>query len=212
MIVNRVDAAARERDRLRDQERLLMAELDHRVKNVLANVQALVRQSSRNAGSVRDYVRSLEARIVAMGKAHSLLTESRWRSVSLQSLIEEELEQFSRSGIAMRGPAILLTPKAALVLSLAVHELATNASKYGALSVEGGKVVISWQQTDDGGMELRWIETGGPAVRKPHRRGFGSTLIERALAIETSGEAHIEFLATGVQCVVSLPQSSLIDL
>jgi two-component system, chemotaxis family, sensor kinase Cph1 len=174
-------------------------------------VQALVRQSSRNAGSVRDYVRSLEARIVAMGKAHSLLTESRWRSVSLQSLIEEELEQFSRSGIAMRGPAILLTPKAALVLSLAVHELATNASKYGALSVESGKVAISWHQTDDGGMELRWIETGGPAVRKPHRRGFGSTLIERALAIETSGEAHIEFLATGVQCIVSLPQSSLID-
>jgi two-component system, chemotaxis family, sensor kinase Cph1 len=211
LIVNRVDAAARERDRLREQERLLMAELDHRVKNVLANVQALVRQSSRNAGSVRDYVRSLEARIVAMGKAHSLLTESRWRSVSLQSLIEEELEQFSRSGIAMRGPAILLTPKAALVLSLAVHELATNASKYGALSVESGKVAISWQQTDEGGMELRWIETGGPAVRKPHRRGFGSTLIERALAIETGGEAHIDFLATGVQCVVSLPQSSLID-
>lgn len=211
MIVHRVDAAARERDHLREQERLLMAELDHRVKNVLANVQALVRQSSRNAGSVRDYVSSLEARIVAMGKAHSLLTESRWRSVSLQSLIEEELEQFSRSGIAMGGPTILLTPKAALVLSLAVHELATNASKYGALSVETGKVAIHWRKTEDGGTELHWIETGGPEVHKPRRRGFGSTLIERALAIETGGEAHIDFLPTGVQCMVSLPYSSIID-
>lgn len=211
LIVQRVDAAAREHGRLRDQERLLMAELDHRVKNILANVQALVRQSSRSASSVRDYVRSLEARIVAMGKAHSLLTESRWRSVSLQSLIKEELDQFSRSGLAMHGPMILLTPKAALVLSLAVHELATNASKYGALSVESGKVTISWRQTEDGSLELHWIETDGPAVRKPHRRGFGSTLIERALAIETGGEAHIEFLATGVQCMVSLPRSSLID-
>jgi light-regulated signal transduction histidine kinase (bacteriophytochrome) len=211
MIVRRLDAAARERDHLREQERLLMAELDHRVKNVLANVQALVRQSSRNAGSVRDYVSGLEARIVAMGKAHSLLTESRWRSVSLQSLIEEELAQFSRSGIAMHGPVILLTPKAALVLSLAVHELATNASKFGALSAETGKVVISWRKTGDGGTELRWIETGGPQVQKPRRRGFGSTLVERALAIETGGEARLDFLPTGVQCVVSLPCSSTID-
>jgi two-component sensor histidine kinase len=160
---------------------------------------------------VRDYVTSLEARIVAMGKAHSLLTESRWRSVSLQSLIEEELEQFSRSGIAMGGPTILLTPKAALVLSLAVHELATNASKYGALSVDSGKVAIRWRKTGDGGTELHWIETGGPAVHKPRRRGFGSTLVERALAIETGGEARIDYLPAGVQCVVSLPYSSIID-
>jgi len=211
MIVHRLDTAAREHERLREQERLLMAELDHRVKNVLANIQALVRQTSRNAGSVRDYVRALEARIIAMGKAHNLLTESRWQSVSLQSLIEEELEQFSRGGIAMHGPEVQLTPKAALVLSLAVHELATNAGKYGALSVETGKVAITWWHTCDGGMELRWVETGGPAVRKPHRRGFGSTLIERALAIETGGEAHIDFMSTGVQCVVSIPRSSLID-
>jgi two-component sensor histidine kinase len=111
----------------------------------------------------------------------------------------------------MGGPIILLTPKAALVLSLAVHELATNASKYGALSVETGKVAISWQKTGDGGTELRWIETGGPQVQKPRRRGFGSTLVERALAIETGGEARIDFLPTGVQCVVSLPCSSTID-
>jgi len=211
IIVHRLDTAAREHERLREQERLLMAELDHRVKNVLANVQALVRQTSRNAGSVRDYVRGLEARITAMGKAHSLLTESRWRSVSLQSLMEEELEQFSRGGIAMQGPQILLTPKAALVLSLAVHELATNASKYGALSVETGKVAVNWRHIDGGGMELRWVETGGPTVRKPHRRGFGSTLIERALAIETGGEARIDFMSTGVQCVVLVPRSSLAD-
>jgi two-component system, chemotaxis family, sensor kinase Cph1 len=209
VIISRVDAASRERGRLRDQERLLMAELDHRVKNVLANVQALVRQSSRNASSVHDYVRNLESRINAMGKAHSLLTESRWRSVSLNSLIEEELEPFSHNEISLSGETTLLTPKAALVLSLAVHELATNASKYGALSVETGRVSVTWRRTDDGGMELRWIETGGPVVQKPQRRGFGSTLIERALAIETGGESHLDFAPTGVECVVSLPRSSL---
>jgi chemotaxis family two-component system sensor kinase Cph1 len=211
VIISRVDAANRESDRLRNQERLLMAELDHRVKNILANVQALVRQSSRNAGSVRDYVRSLEARIIAMGKAHSLLTDSRWRSVSLRSLIEEELEQFARGEISLSGPMVGLSPKAALILSLAIHELATNACKYGALAVEAGRVAVTWHLTDNGGMQLRWIETGGPAVRRPQRRGFGSTLIERALAIETGGESHIDFAPTGIRCVVSLPRSSLAD-
>ncbi len=112
-----------------------MAELDHRVKNMLANILALATQSGRNAGSVKDYVQRFEARITAMAKAHSLLTSSRWESVSLRELLQEELRQHDHDGKAMvlEGPAILLTPNAALALSLAIHELATNATSYLAL-------------------------------------------------------------------------------
>jgi two-component sensor histidine kinase/CheY-like chemotaxis protein len=188
-----------------------MAELDHRVKNTIANIQALVMQTSRNADSLTGFVKGLEGRIQAMAKAHSLLSQSRWEGVSIDKLLREELGPYADgdAAVTLDGADILLTPKLALSLSLAIHELATNAAKYGAFTVPGGQLAVSWRRPGDGGVELPWAETGGPLVEQPKRRGFGSTLIEQALAMETGGRAIVHYMRTGIVCDVFLPTSSV---
>ena len=211
VVLRRINTAARERKRVAERDRLLMAELDHRVKNTIANIQALVVQTSRSADSLTGFVEGLDGRIQSMAKAHSLLSQSRWEGVSIDKLLREELNPYSdgRFAVSLVGVDVLLTPKSALSLSLAVHELATNAGKYGALSAAGGHVTVCWQRLEDGSIELSWSETGGPLVTPPTRRGFGSTLIERALAMETSGRANIHYLRSGVVCEIFLPSSSV---
>ena len=192
----------------------LMAELDHRVKNTLANIQALVKQSSRSAESLTVFVEGLDKRIRSMAKAHSLLTQSRWEGVSVDGLLREELEPYIQAlgSIQLTGVDAVLTPKSALALSLALHELATNAAKFGAFSKAGGSVAVDWHLRDDGGIGLSWSESGGPVVEPPTRRGFGSNLIERALAMETDGHAAIRYERAGVICDIILPASSLVVL
>ena len=214
VVLRRIDAAARARERAHQHERLLMAELDHRVKNTLANIQALVNQTSRSAPSLSEFVTGLEGRIRAMAKAHNLLAESRWEAVSVRSLLAEELAPFDRNGttVALAGPDAALTPQAALALSLAVHELTTNAAKYGALASPQGCVTTCWTLQDDGGLHLIWTEAGGPPVSPPTRRGFGSTLIERAFSIETGGSAILQYRPGGVVCDMTLPASAVTSL
>jgi len=209
IVLRRIDAAARERDRAFKQERLLMAELDHRVKNTLANIQALVTQTSRRADSLTDFVTSLEGRIRAMAKAHSLLSESRWEGVSVRRLISDELSPYGQDGAAtsLLGPDVTLTPDAALSLSLAIHELATNAAKYGAFTAAHGHVYVHWNQAAEGGLSIKWVESGGPIVAKDQKRGFGTTLIERALSSDTGGKATLHFEPDGVVCDISLPSA-----
>lgn len=209
VVLRRIDAAARERQRALEQEKMLMAELDHRVKNTLANIQALVNQTSRSAETLADFTQGLDRRIRAMSRAHSLLTESRWEGVSIASLLHEELDAYADpSGrTKMSGPTIMLTPKAALAFSLALHELATNGAKYGALSVPEGKVTVVWTVEQAGGVVLTWTERQGPKVAPPRRRGFGSTLIERALTFETGGQSKLTFAPEGVVCEILLPLS-----
>ena len=211
VVLRRIDAAARERLRAWKQEQLLMAELDHRVKNTLANIQALVSQTSRNASSLASFTEGLDRRIRSMSRAHSLLTQSRWEGVSIDGLIHEELDAFKTRTEAIRahGPSVMLTPKAALALSLAVHELTTNAAKYGALSAEAGRLDVTWKIDVDGALDLVWRESGGPEVTVPKRRGFGSTLIERALAMETGGRSKLSFDPSGVACSIMLPPSAI---
>jgi two-component sensor histidine kinase len=184
------------------------------VKNTLANVQALITQSSRSAESVTAFVGGLEKRIYSMAKAHSLLTQSRWEGVSVDVMLREELEAYgpASSVISLAGDDAVLTPKSALALSLALHELATNAAKHGAFSVATGHVAIEWQVRDDGGLGLSWTESGGPPVAPPTRRGFGSSLIERALTLETGGRATIDYRPGGVVCDIVLPRSSFVEL
>jgi chemotaxis family two-component system sensor kinase Cph1 len=212
VVLRRIEAAAQERKKAAERDQLLLAELDHRVKNTLANIQALVIQTSRSAESLTGFVEGLDGRIQSMAKAHSLLSQSRWEGVSIENLLREELNQYGKSEreILLRGPDLVLTPKSALSLSLAIHELATNAAKYGSLSHPAGRVSVSWMFAGDGGLNLVWSETGGPLVETPTRRGFGSTLIERALAMETGGRASVRYLATGVVCDVVLPSSSVL--
>jgi light-regulated signal transduction histidine kinase (bacteriophytochrome)/CheY-like chemotaxis protein len=211
VVLRRITDAARERKLAANRDQLMMAELDHRVKNTLANIEALVMQTSLSADSLSAFVAGLGARIQSMAKAHSLLSQSRWEGVSINNLLMEELDPYIRGrlGIEIVGPDVVLTSKSALALSLAIHELATNAAKYGAFSVPGGRVAIRWSLTEPGGLELSWTESGGPAVSAPNRRGFGSTLIERALAMETDGQATLHYLPGGVVCDVVLPPAAL---
>jgi len=211
VVLRRINDAARERKIAFDRDQLLMAELDHRVKNTLANIQALVVQTSRSADSLTGFVEGLDGRIKSMAKAHSLLSESRWEGVSMRRLLDEELDFYRErcNRIILGGPDIILTPKSALSLSLAVHELATNAAKFGAFSTASGTVEVTWQIGPGGSLEICWCELGGPDVLLPTRLGFGSTLIERALAMETGGGATIDYLTTGVVCRVSLPGTSI---
>jgi len=213
VVLRRINSAALERKNAAERDRLLMAELDHRVKNTLANIQALVVQTSRSAETLTDFVQGLDGRLQSMAKAHSLLSESRWEGVSIARLLHEELKPFgSRDrAITMQGPDLVLTPKSALSLSLAIHELVTNAAKYGAFSQPGGSVAVRWLLTKDNSINLSWAEDGGPPVHPPPRRGFGSTLIERALAMETGGGATLRYLPGGVVCDVFLPPSSVLS-
>lgn len=213
VVLRRIEAANLERERSYQQERLLMAELDHRVKNTLASISALISQTSRGADSLDGFANGLNRRIQSMAKAHSLLTKSRWEGVSLINLIREEVEHFEEggSGVAMiGGPEVVLAPKAALSLSLALHELATNAAKYGALSAPGGRVTVKWSLTGDDDLSLHWRESGGPSVRPPTRKGFGTTLIQRALKMETGGRSDLRFEPGGVECDILLPSSSIV--
>ena len=209
IVLRRIDAAARERMRAWQQEQLLMAELDHWVKNTLANIQALVSKTSHTASSVANFTEGLGRRIRSMSRAHSLLTQSRWEGASIEQLIGEELAAYKarHENFALNGPPLSLKPKTALALSLAIHELATNAAKYGALSVGTGHVDVSWQIDGSGGVDLLWRESGGPAVIVPQRRGFGSTLIELALSMETGGTSVLSFEPSGVTCTITLPAS-----
>ena len=214
VVLRRIEAASRERARAHDRDKLLMAELDHRVKNTLANIQALVSQSSRSADSLTVFVAGLDKRIHSMARAHSLLTQSRWEGVSVEGLLREELEPYAQTlgNVVLSGVDAVLTPKSALALSLALHELATNAAKFGAFSQGGGSVAVNWHIGKDGSIGLSWTETGGPAVEPPTRRGFGTSLIERALALETGGRAEIHYRRGGVVCEIILPPSSLVAL
>ncbi len=213
VVLRRINSVASERKLAAERDQLLMAELDHRVKNTIANIQALVLQTSRGARSLTGFVEGLEGRIQSMAKAHSLLSQSRWEGVSIENLLIEELRPYMEGAndVVLSGPEVQLTPKSALSLSLAVHELATNAAKFGALGRPGGRVTVSWRLTPDDGLDLDWRETGGPLVRPPTHRGFGTTLIERALAMETGGIAVVRYKPAGVECDISLPAASRLE-
>nr|WP_294505393.1 HWE histidine kinase domain-containing protein [uncultured Rhodopila sp.] len=212
VVLRRIEAAAVERQRVREHEKLLIAELDHRVKNTLGVIQSLVVQTSRSATSMADFVTRLERRIRSMAQSHSLLTRSHWNGVEINVLLGEELDQYGQDDapVTLTGPSLVLTPKAAMALSLAIHELATNAAKYGALSTAHGLVSLDWCIAANGEIDMHWTESGGPAVTAPQQRGFGSRLIEQALAMETGGRSAIHFLDSGVQCDIILPAASVV--
>jgi PAS domain S-box-containing protein len=183
-----------------DQSRLLAAELDHRTRNVLTMVGSLVQQTLRDPRVPADVRDTVEERLGAFGGAHALLGQTGWTPMALDAIAEAALAPF-RSRVTLAGPAIELPPKAAVAMTLALHELATNATKYGALSVPEGRVAIVWQveERDDARwLTLDWRESDGPPVTPPARRGFGTRMIERSLAADLRGEARIGFAPEGV--------------
>lgn len=184
--------------------RLLVNELNHRVKNSLATIQAIAAQSFNASRSLAQAQEAFSSRIVALAEAHDLLTRENWEGAELHDLASRlALLHGGAARFELIGPAVRLSPRAALSLSMALHELATNAVKYGALSTPAGRVTLQWNLTPGPGAErldLTWTESGGPPVTPPTQRGFGSRLIERGLAAELSGEAAIRFEPDGVVC------------
>jgi PAS domain S-box-containing protein len=192
--------------KLIEAQQLLLAELNHRVRNTLSTVLSLSRQTAAHAGSLEDFVAAFEARIIALSAAHGLLTRRNWEAVSLRDLAVETLAPYLANGaLEIAGPDCDVGPKHALALSLGLHELATNALKYGALSRPSGTIELAWEIAGAGperAVRLRWSESGGPPVRAPTRRGFGTVLIERALASDLDGEVRLVFDPAGVRCEI----------
>jgi len=198
-----------ERRRAADQRAVLLQELNHRVKNSLATVQSIAAQTLRYTDTREAFQQTFTARLMALAKTHDLLTKNDWETASMRELLLAELAPYGgneSSRFALDGKDVQLTSPVALALGLVFHELATNAVKYGALSVPSGRIEIGWK-IDDGEHRLRWhwIETGGPAVKKPSRRGMGSRVIERGLMHEFGGEALIDFDPSGVRCSIDMP-------
>lgn len=186
-----------------DQRDALMTELDHRVKNVLDSVQSMASQSARRADSLDSFLRTFSERLDAMASAHTLLTTMRRRGADIDHIVAAELAGVSFGRAKWQGPGIVLTPRATHTLTLALHELATNAVKFGALSVEAGRLGVTWRSTAEGGFEMTWIETGGPTVGVPTHRGFGADLIEEITGPELGGAANLDFKPDGLRAMLS---------
>ncbi len=204
---NLVAQHARTNDELRaaeSQQLLLNEELSHRLKNVLAVVQSIVSQTLRQANDLSSANTALSARLVALGNATTVLTANSWASADITAMITKVLAPHAEIGsrINVSGPRLTLNPRGALAFALALHELATNAAKYGALSNETGHVDLTWKIDHRGSqprLRLLWEEIGGPAVMPPTRRGFGSTMIERSLKSYFRGEAKLEYRPEGLR-------------
>ena len=213
VILRHLDQVIREREQARKQQDFLMAELDHRVKNAIAITQALVRGSATNAPSLEAYKEGILERLNAMARTHDLLTQSRWEGVDLRDLVAEQTAPFTER-VRVAGSKLILKPKAALSVALALHELATNAAKYGALSAAAGRVVVSWTAGSRNGrrwLTLRWVEHGGPSIKPPSRTGFGRLLLERSLAYALEGKVDLDFRTEGLVCTVELPFHTIVD-
>jgi PAS domain S-box-containing protein len=195
-----------ERKRWEDHQRLLIDELNHRVKNTLAIVQGIAQQTFVGERFPADVRQAFEGRLSALAAAHNLLTRQNWEAASIRQVVADTVAAVGpRTGqVRIDGPDLLMTPKAAVSLAMAVHELATNAVKYGSLSEPGGRVEVGWRTADDR-LKLEWREHGGPAVVPPRRRGFGTRMIERGLAAELDGRVAISFLPEGLVCSVDAP-------
>jgi PAS domain S-box-containing protein len=200
-------------ERAREHAAMLIDELNHRVKNILATVQSIVAQAVRNSPDPEVVRESIESRIAALSRSHDLLGREKWDGAGLHDLVDQALDPFGVAGgrterFTVKGDNIRLTPKATLALGIAFHELATNAVKYGAFSNEAGTIAIEWavEARENGRwLSLRWRERGGPAVAAPSRKGFGSRVIEEGLAHELGGEVSLDYLSAGIVCTIDVP-------
>jgi PAS domain S-box-containing protein len=198
------------RNRLAEEQRtLLLNELNHRINNTLVTVQSLADQTLRMAEVDSAVREKLAARFQALSQAHKVLTEHNWASAELSELVRRALEPFqseARGRFNVEGPSVRLSPQQAVSFALILHELATNALKYGALSVSEGRVAVTWNQAVGEAaqrrMTLLWAESGGPPVAAPRRKGFGSRLLARSFPEGSSGNLNVEFVPEGVRCTV----------
>jgi two-component sensor histidine kinase len=205
-----------ERKRAEEQQTMMVAELNHRVKNILAIVQSVAAQTQRASGSLEDFADAFTGRLKALAIAHDILTQTRWIGIGLSELLTAVLAPYrtpEEQRISIQGPAVLLPARAVVPLSMVLHELTTNAAKYGALSKQRGSIEISWQLNGaiDKAVELIWQERGGPKVKAKAKvsAGFGTTLIDRVVRHDLDGKTKIDFDPQGVRWTIAFPVGSL---
>ncbi|HUZ32382.1 MAG TPA: HWE histidine kinase domain-containing protein [Xanthobacteraceae bacterium] len=203
-----------ERKRAEEQQTTLVAELNHRVKNILAIVQSVAAQTLRSSGSLENFAGAFAGRLKALAIAHDILTETRWIGIGLSELLAAVLAPYRAPGgtrISISGPPILLPARAVVPLSMVLNEMTTNAAKYGALSTPSGTVEITWQMTGDGekSVDLVWVERGGPRVKAAAPTGFGTKLIDHVIRHDLDGNTRIEFDPAGVRWTIAFPVSGL---
>jgi light-regulated signal transduction histidine kinase (bacteriophytochrome) len=209
VVVRLTGAAEEQRRASHERQELLIAELNHRVRNILALIRALVSRSKESAETLESFVGVLNGRIQSLARAHDQLTDDRWGPVALRGMFESEFNAYlgerQQERTRLSGPPVLVEPQALTVLALVAHELATNAAKYGGLSDNRGNVSVSWRFLEDGALSLSWRESGGPPVAAPNRRGFGSTIIERSMPFELQGQASLRYERTGLEADFTIP-------
>jgi two-component sensor histidine kinase len=205
------EAYLQERKRSEEHQTLLIRELQHRVKNTLATVQALLRATARSASTVEDFKQVFEARVLSLSRTHDLLVENAWRAAPIRDILCSELGPYDDGAgtrVLLAGPAVELSAELAVPIGMAIHELTTNAAKYGAFSTPRGWLEVEWDVRGlDGGRRLRlsWTEHDGPPVEKPSRKGFGSSLIQRLLTMQCKAEIDFDFDRPGLRFRMSVP-------
>jgi two-component sensor histidine kinase len=198
------------RKRVEERQRTLSAELDHRVKNILATVSAIAAHTKDASSSMDDFVAGLGSRIQSMASTHELLSRSRWEGVPLRELVRRELAPYSfDNNTSIEGCEVVLRAEAAQTTASVLHELTTNAAKYGALSKPEGRVSVRWYREPNGQaagpLVIEWVESGGPLVQVPSNSGFGRSVITELLPYELDGTARLLFPPGGVRCRLDIP-------
>lgn len=213
VVLRLADEAAAERHSSNARQELLIAELNHRVRNILGVIRGLIRQSQPDEDAVRDFVKVVDGRIHALARAHNQITDDHWGPAPLEALIDAEAAAFTvnkQSAIKREGPPVLLNPQAFSTLALVIHELVTNSAKYGSLAGDG-EVRIKWHRNQTGDLVIDWSETGGPTVKAPKRKGFGSTIIERSVPYDLGGSVTSSYDPDGFKAQFCIPRRHVSD-
>ena len=208
IVLKLTDEANAERKSAREKQELLIAELNHRVRNILNLIQGLVSQSKSGLTTLGEYTKVLDGRIQSLARAHDQLTRQAWSPTAINDLIQVEVNAYlngQEDRLVITGDAPLLAPEAFSTMALVIHELVTNSAKYGALTDRSGTVAISMHVVDDGALVIEWRERGGPPVQAPTRRGFGSTIIERTVPFELHGKVETRFNVAGFEADIMIP-------
>lgn len=205
------DTTARKETADEERLKLIVGELSHRIKNTLSIVQSLAHQSFKDGHDSARALIAFQGRLDALAKAHNVLTSTHWASADLNAILTGSVEACGAAGrILLEGPDLKVEPSAAVSLAIGIHELCTNALKYGALSNAVGRIHVSWTLHEPTNhFRLTWQESGGPAVTKPDRRGFGSRMLERALAKQLNADVRLNFEPNGLECFIDAPLSTV---
>ncbi|MDO9489771.1 MAG: HWE histidine kinase domain-containing protein [Sphingomonadaceae bacterium] len=207
VVLRLADEASAERQQSNARQELLIAELNHRVRNILGVIRGLIRQSQPTDDAVKEFARVVDGRIHALARAHNQITDDHWGPAPMQALIDAEAAAFAEDEgrVVTVGDPVLLNPQAFSTMALVIHELVTNSTKYGSLSVPEGHVRIEWHRNEANDLILDWTETGGPPAQPPTRKGFGTTIIDRSIPYDLGGAASIEYPPEGVRAKFRIP-------